>query len=142
MVATPLAVEECACEGELKDAKLHSREGCWKNPPTLNRAIRDAVKNGGYRFPIDSEMMTDNDRLLCTLDPLFWQSLGRARKWETYLCECQNYFTMNGLIRCPKCRKYGARPSWMQNMVNFTLHLTDGKDAELFFATLQVKKDV
>lgn len=70
------------------------------------------------------------------LDPAFWQALGKARGWRKYRHECGEYFDMIGLIQCPRCLKVGSRYAWLDNWVRFVLHLSDGKDAESFFASL------
>jgi hypothetical protein len=75
--------------------------------------ILEAVENGGYsRHIFESAAQT-------LLDPLFWQSLGRARGWWEAAPD-----------------RPGAHGQWLSVQIDFIRHLADGKDAESFFAAL------
>jgi len=65
------------------------------------------------------------------LDPLFWQSLGKAMGCPTDICK--NCGEVN---RC-LCGGEAFVPGWEYNWLLFIHHLASGKDAESFFETFQ-----
>ncbi len=85
----------------------------------IESAIKEAVTKGGFNFPIDSEMMTDNDRMLCLLEPAFWTALGKARGWKQF-----DY------------HRTTVRKGWLPKWHRFIDHLAAGNDAESFFKGL------
>jgi hypothetical protein len=94
---------------------------------SLETCIREAVENGGYPgsgyFSYKSLGAKQQAENYMLLDPLFWQSLGRARGWH------KEPFAMNGAWLM-------ADSEWKLNWFRFIDHLAEGKDAESFFAAL------
>lgn len=91
----------------------------------IEQAIKEAMKKGGYDkrvglFGIDLFYVENGDVLL---DPLFWQALGKVRKWgvsNSILTDFGEVYTSGYLY-------YWHR---------FIEHLASGKDAESFFKEL------
>jgi len=90
---------------------------------TISQAIEKAIE-GGWIYknewgnnPIDMPV----ERIL--LDPLFWQSLGKAMGWDE----------SSGIFREPG---HVEMKEWMFRWHDFTDHLIEGKTAESFFANL------
>lgn len=96
-------------------------------------AIKEAVEKGGYVYHGDKPIFDDQrDQWFVSdgdggydipalseffLDPLFWQALGKARKWDKIETNPKNV-------------------SWLEWWHRFIDHLAGGKDAESFFETL------
>ena len=83
--------------------------------------VRDAdVVIGGTHMTLEESL----------LNPDCWKDCGNTRGWERYQCDCGHQYTMSGTIKCEKCGRHGARMSWVQQWVEFTFHLADGKTIE------------
>lgn len=107
---------------------------------TIQQAIEKAIE-GGWR-PIKyvdyqnkqqvSGLAFIHDiyiRQAAFLDPIFWQSLGKAMGWdETSHLESPYCWYYKGIYRR---NLWGAE--WEYNQHRFIDHLAEGKDAESFF---------
>lgn len=97
----------------------------------IETTIRDAVQKGGYKATATTYDYPQHSTLLqCAifLDPSFWQALGKARGWNHQIT-FYNTFPLRG------DSKENNDP-WRLYWHRFIDHLADGKDAELFFASL------
>jgi hypothetical protein len=65
------------------------------------------------------------------LDPLFWQSLGKAMRWDDDFVK-----SVAQGIKCGTCRFHGEKPVWKQCWRNFIDHLAEGRTPESFFESL------
>lgn len=70
-----------------------------------------------------------------TLDPAFWQALGRARRWSE-----AEYSVSFGSTHPTLSTRFGGRAytlnTWRYHWHRFIDHLAEGKDAESFFKDL------
>lgn len=111
----------------------------------LEQAIIDANVSGGYRKDVRKVFMrggelrwqygdyTERVDIAATLlDPLFWQALGKARKWK-HSGYVQFYEKLTKVGRT--WVKETDIESWKLARYMLTDH-TEKKDAESFFATL------
>lgn len=107
---------------------------------TIQQAIEKAIE-GGYRggmigecpdgsFWGAEEFMRSGANINdFFLDPLFWQSFGRAMWWHDEPCQaCDPYEGTH----CS--RSYAT--NWQREWHHFIDHLIEGKDAESFFKEL------
>jgi hypothetical protein len=85
------------------------------------------------------------------LDPLFWQSLGKAMGWECKECKDDGFTAEHDSpnrhgedgecvncpiqVQCESCRG-GLDVKWKKEWHRFIDHLAEGKDAESFFESL------
>ena len=83
---------------------------------TINEAIKKALQNG-YTFTPQTLREEENSHFL---DPLFWQSLGKALGWVA------DFEEADGSI-------YNR---WLIEWHRFIDHLAEGKIAEIFFESL------
>jgi len=139
---------------------------------TIQQAIEKAVESG-YDAPVlkvvahfkeeqkyadvmTEVMMVRNVYPAIFLDPLFWQSLGKAMGWGCYhdkgytgmmsdinsTREETYYWWVCSFGECPfstkRLKEYGEKPktNWKKEWHRFIDHLAEGKDAESFFETL------
>ncbi len=105
---------------------------------TIQEAITKAIE-GGY--------ITDYPNMDCNvweehhifLDPLFWQSLGKAMEWEKGCSGCGRMRKEPGFPECVKTGRVShdnEEDGWKIKWHRFIDHLADGKDAESFFENL------
>ena len=75
----------------------------------------------------------------CVLDPLFWQALSKALRWEGYQCENCGYKHFGGIGYSECCSLWASsttRPQWIyQALRYYELNLTGG-DTEKFWKEL------
>lgn len=96
---------------------------------TIQQAIEKAIE-GGW----NERLIFEKNGHLCDssflLDPLFWQSLGKAMWWDKLTVERDG--------RTFKAGKYGLLPEfvWQGEWHRFIDHLAEGKDQESFFENL------
>jgi len=102
----------------------HSEAGV-ERVSAIERAVKDAVENGGYSVIPWNLIKGAPDTFHFNaiifevfLDPLFWQALGKARGWAK------------------KQPRQIQKGEWKWQWHRFIDHLADGKDAESFFASL------
>lgn len=99
---------------------------------TIQQAIEKAVKSGydggepalrDWHQSYGHHRFDEKERIL--LDPLFWQSLGKAMGWEDEKV-------------CPTCWKkiVPTATGWMCYWHRFIDHIAEWKDAESFFDSL------
>jgi hypothetical protein len=94
---------------------------------SIERAIKEAVEKGDYddsRIELGIQCEDAYDHYL--LDPLFWQALGKARRWP--MKWPQPYQTRDGIFL--------EITWWEYKWHEFVHHLAGGKDAEGFFVTI------
>lgn len=94
-------------------------------------------KDGEPLTPIDNDYYSLHKALL---DPLFWQSLGKAMGWDTsennptWLCPvCAK--SLDEMIMHLNDKDFGIE-TWRYYWHAFIDHLAEGKDIESFFASL------
>lgn len=93
---------------------------------TIKDAITKAIE-GGYKTGTLGAFGWER----MVLDPLFWQSLGKAMGWGKK-CFCQKIREM-----ChPRCEEEGYAEGWEIQWHRFIDHLAENKSAESFFETL------
>jgi hypothetical protein len=95
----------------------------------IEKAIREAVENGWndvlYRVSYGSpDTWTHSSALF--LDPLFWQSLGKARGWNKPQ-EIEERRATHSRF---------TKKNWLFHWHRFIDHLAEGKTAESFFKDL------
>lgn len=109
---------------------------------TIQEAIEKAIE-GGWKHPFTGlpafrapteEWLKENWRKYAHifLDPLFWQSLGKAMGWGWRCSYCNGHFDKE------KGHNDGGKlyPEANKKWHRFIDHLAEGKDAESFFETL------
>lgn len=133
----------------------------------IEQAIRDAVEKGGYKqhtgYANDEirRIEVEYGRVLIhvcpgpehnddacgprqmnylsniLLDPLFWQALGKARGWSS---DKNLIVTLESYDTGPTHLLHSSMEAgyWRFYWLRFIEHLADGKDAESFFASLQI----
>lgn len=99
------------------------------NNPTNLEIIKQKAIEGGYVTGFMYDRLAAIDPLgaveILLLDPLFWQSLGKALGWKGYnFCEWNN------------CVLIQRIPQWQREWHRFIDHLAEGKDIESFFKQL------
>lgn len=123
---------------------------------SLETCIREAVEKGGWEafghcskecvtpasFRIadgtiifwegeyTDEGSAEYDLATVLFDPLFWSALGRARGWST------GFVHYGHFKRAETAADRAETDEALHNWHRFIDHLAEGKDAELFFATL------
>lgn len=104
----------------------------------MERAIKKAVEEGYGKdwFSLEQYDVSDNSTIL--LDPLFWQSLGKAEGWgqsgETYCTLCRKYG--NELKNCKCLGQVYDYKNWRFEMHRFIDHIIEGKSIDDFFNQL------
>ena len=104
----------------------------------IKTAIKLAIE-GGYELPLEHSKMGFTKEGLShqigtyVLDPLFWQSLGKALGKEDIFGVP---LFMSFFYPKIKDREKIEKPWWHCQMICFIDHLADNKDPELFFADL------
>lgn len=106
---------------------------------TIQQAIEKAIE-GGWKHPFTGlpafrapteEWLKENWRKYAHifLDPLFWQSLGKAMGWKMV-----NDFSGEQCVRQHgNCTDMDCNPEWKYMWHRFIDHLAEGKDAKSFF---------
>ena len=99
---------------------------------TIQQAIEKAIE-GGYKGNKEFLLkLPEYAKSQIWLDPLFWQSLGKAMGWCEYAV-CIH----DGKMNCfEKNHWAGYMGEWKWHWHRFIDHLAEGKDAESFFETL------
>ncbi|HDY66814.1 MAG TPA: hypothetical protein ENH85_03365 [Candidatus Scalindua sp.] len=104
---------------------------------TIEQTIKKAIE-GGYSIHIFSkheiETGKSDSHSEDFLDPLFWQSLGKALGW---IMETPSG-SLKKRLRQPVFVGINAReiPEWLYRWLQFIEHLAEGKSAEDFFKPL------
>ena len=97
---------------------------------TIEQAIQKAI-DGGWKPKISPFTTICKEYFL---DPLFWQSLGKAMGWE------KHDELMDGKHYCIDHVQYDwADYDWVFQWHSFIDHLAEGKDAESFFENTLTK---
>lgn len=103
----------------------------------MEQAIRKAIEGGWHPKYAKSVVTRDQFNVKCRilLDPLFWQSLGKALGWDKIHYEkcpaiCYADFRDPGECNC------SAKDEWKSQWHSFIDYLAEGKDAESFFTRL------
>lgn len=103
---------------------------------TISQAIEKAIEGGWNPYHWNEKEKKaviekwEYFSRIAFLDPLFWQSLGKAMDWKRGIDE----ETGEEIIVDP-CDHY-AQEVWLDNWHRFIDDLAEGKDAESFFANL------
>lgn len=94
---------------------------------TITEIINKAVEGG---YPKKASMIWE----VLFLDPLFWQSLGKAMGWKDGNAESAG----DGLVfTCPVCKQLsGGRTEWLYHWHRFIDHLAEGGTITGFFEKL------
>lgn len=100
---------------------------------TIEDAIRSAREKGYKDYSETSGSYTKKYHSDILLDPLFWQTLGKAKGWNTYKTHTGSGYPMSAGDP-PSWKRY--KPEWLYNQHRFIDHLAEKKSAEEFFATL------
>lgn len=100
-------------------------------PTAVSRAIKEAIKEG-Y---VTKDKLSGGTPLYFTdttlLNPLFWQALGRARRWDEGQKNHDPVWQVTYNVDV-----HVVIERWANVMLDFTYYLAEGKDAESFFQTL------
>lgn len=96
----------------------------------MEKAIKRAIEGGweDKMFGMDCETDTFDHALL---DPLFWQALGKAERWEES--------TVHSCIFCDGNDEGSGDylgPEWKWQMHRFIDHIIEGKPIDTFFDEL------
>lgn len=113
---------------------------------TIEQTIQKAIE-GGYdasRFVAQGDtvetwlkMDAVNDKEFWLLDPIFWQSLGKAMGWPKETKEVQlDGFNLEAMDNGVHPTTKGFEYNWQYHWHRFIDHLAEGKDAESFFESL------
>ena len=113
----------------------------------IEEVIRRAVMKGGYHADLHFlQALPEYARCQLWLDPLFWQSLGKAQGWVDIhgnplrMCRgCRRESVPNTVGSCNYCGEnaYGNFPyMWQGYWHRFIDHLATGGDPETFFRDL------
>jgi hypothetical protein len=96
----------------------------------IEQAIKEAVEKGGYvdKFYLDGDRWVPKSDAEILLDPLFWQARWIARGGKL-TDECATDIRQEGGWMIPE---------WQYDWLQFILHLAEGKDAEFWFAKMDV----
>lgn len=91
---------------------------------TIQQAIEKAIEGGynthGWR---PGEYVANDAQCVTFLDPLFWQSLGKAMGWSEWHTDGSR-------------KVWKEWHKWKNEWHRFIDHLAEGKDAESFFESL------
>jgi hypothetical protein len=102
---------------------------------TIQEAVKKSIEHG-YSLrgigPSGFYELLDRYSSDVFLDPLFWQSLGKAMGWEFVSKERKVQYTKNH-----KLNSYSQE--WLYQWHRFIDHLAEGKDAESFFENTLTK---
>lgn len=102
---------------------------------TIQQAIEKAIE-GGYNPSFTGDLFWyigyDSGKYRVFLDPLFWQSLGKAMGWhECRFIQCDEW---GATCTCGRNENQGeAKSQWINEWHRFIDHLAEGKDAESYF---------
>ena len=107
----------------------------------MKEAIQKAIEGGYNKFPGSKGFKLKDDILVkwdegqvhnhFLLDPLFWQCLGKALGWnQTKRIKFHKWNDTYDDMSCPE---------WKYHWHRFIDHLAEGKDADSFFKTLNLK---
>lgn len=108
----------------------------------MNEAIKLAIEKGGYEY--DEAKHNHTGDIALTNDPLFWQALGKALRWEKTFTVCLacggTYYTVekNPFKRrqCEHEKPVKDVFLWLYHWHRFIDHIAEGKDADSFFKEL------
>lgn len=106
---------------------------------TIQQATQKAIEGGWKGVDatiVEGQVYTFGKRIVepeALLDPLFWQSLGKAMGWGTGCNICSGDECINPKEHLTKNHKYPWQIEWHR----FIDHLAEGKSIELFFAELK-----
>jgi hypothetical protein len=111
-------------------------------PETIQKAIdggykccdRTITARGGVVYHIMANLHEN------LLDPLFWQSLGKAMRWDYGKCckECGSNSIPDGDGHCGNCYAYfsgseSGTEYWLYQWHRFIDHLAEGNTIESYF---------
>lgn len=95
---------------------------------TIEQAIEKSIE-GGYKWNGGPRECSWGHYDHAFLDPLFWQSLGKALGWAEEVKVIHSHPVESDIVR-------EKTEGWKWEWHRFIDHLAEGKDAESFFESL------
>ena len=94
----------------------------------MEKAIKRA-QEAGWHYNLSAQNCDQNSNDHTLLDPFFWQSLGKAERWEEPLKIWHITYKNSG-------SEITLTSRWQNEWHNFIDHLAEGKDINSFFEEL------